>query len=108
MCVITAACTVAAHAGPPYPIVSDRRAGVYSISIWTDPDATSDGTAGGQFWVVIDAAGGGDLPAATRAQISLRPLSREGMPQQAAAEPVRGDPGNQFAALVMDHEGPIQ
>ena len=106
VCVITAACTLAAHAGPPYPIVTDHRAGAYSISIWTDPDATDDGTAGGQFWVVIDAADSGDLPPATRAQVSLRPLSREGLTQQASAEPVRGDPGNQFAALVMDHEGP--
>ncbi len=106
VCVITAACTLSAHAGPPYPIVTDRRAGAYSISIWTDPDATDDGTAGGQFWVVIDPVGDHGLPPATRAQLSLRPLSRDGVTQQAAAEPVRSDPGNQFAALVMDHEGP--
>ena len=105
--VIAAAGTVAAHAGPPYPIVSDRQTGPYSISIWTDPDATDDGSAGGQFWVVIETAGEGELPAATRATVALRPLNRQGDVQQAAAEPVRGDPGNQFAALIMNHEGPF-
>jgi len=41
----------AAHSGPPFPIVADRVAGTYRVSIWTDPDATDDGSAGGQFWV---------------------------------------------------------
>ena len=35
----------AAHDGPPYPIVSERLAGPYEVSIWTDPDATDDGSA---------------------------------------------------------------
>ena len=96
---------VAAHAGPPYPIVSDRIVGAYSVSIWTDPDTTDDGTAGGQFWVVVETAAGADVPAATRASVSIRRLTSGAIPQQAAAEPVRGDPGNQFAALLMDHEG---
>ncbi len=39
--------------------------------------------------------------------MAVRPLSRHGDARQAAAEPVRGDAGNQFAALVMDHEGPF-
>lgn len=91
---------------PAVPIVSDRIAGPYSVSIWTDPDATDDGTAGGQFWVVIELAAGADVPPATRASVAIRPLAPGGLAQQAAAEPVRGDPGNQFAALLMDHEGP--
>jgi hypothetical protein len=42
-----------AHAGPPFPIVTDAVRGPYTISIWTDPDATDDGSSGGQFWVVL-------------------------------------------------------
>jgi hypothetical protein len=97
-----------AHAGPPYPIVSDRATGPYVISIWTDPDATDDGTAGGQFWVVIEHVGGkGAIPPQTTARVTARPLDREGTEVTAATAPVRGDVTNQFAALIMDHEGPF-
>jgi hypothetical protein len=97
-----------AHDGPPFPILSDRAVGPYVISIWTDPDTTDDGTAGGQFWVRLDAAGtSGAMPDATRATVAIRPLSRPGATLTATASPVRGDITNQFAALVMDHEGPF-
>lgn len=99
--------TLAAHSGPPFPIVSDQIAKAYSVSIWTDPDATDDGSPGGQFWVVLETAGGGDVPAGTRASVSIRALDRETPAIAATAEPVRGDAGNQFAALIMDHEGPF-
>ena len=96
----------AAHDGPPYPIVSDRVAGPYRVSVWTDPDATDDGSSGGQFWVRIErSAAKGTLPGETRARVSIRPLDRPGQESTAAATPVRGDITNQFAALVMDHEG---
>jgi hypothetical protein len=108
--VVAATSVVAAHSGPPFPILTDRVAGAYSISIWTDPDATDDRTPRGQFWVVITKADDGELPPSTRASVLLRALERDGPAaadvQRATAEPVRGDPGNQFAALVMDHEGP--
>jgi hypothetical protein len=98
--------TVGAHDGPPFPIVSDRTVGAYLISVWTDPDTTDDGSPGGQFWVRIDAArGGGRLPETTRASVAIRPLDRGGPSIRAEAEPVRGDVTNQFAALLMDHEG---
>jgi hypothetical protein len=95
-----------AHSGPPYPIVSDRPAGRYLISIWTDPDTTDDGSPGGQFWVKLQAGPGVDaIPQQTRASVEVRPLDRPGSPVAAAAAPVRGDLTNQFAAVVMDHEG---
>jgi hypothetical protein len=97
---------VAAHDGPPYPIVSDRVTGPYRVSIWTDPDTTDDGSPGGQFWVRVDRADGNDrLPPETRARVSIRPLDRTGAEASAPAIAVRGDVTNQFAALVMDHEG---
>jgi hypothetical protein len=37
--------------------------------------------------------------------VSVRPLDRSGAELTAQAAPVRGDITNQFAALVMDHEG---
>lgn len=99
---------LAAHDGPPFPIVSDRVSGAYVISIWTDPDATDDGSAGGQFWVRLDrSARGGPLPRDTTVTVAVRPLGRPGAELTAMADPVRGNVTNQFAALVMDHEGPF-
>jgi hypothetical protein len=95
-----------AHDGPPFPIVSDRIAGPYRVSIWTDPDTTDDGSPGGQFWVRIHQASDGEAaPAGTRSTVAISPLDRPGNGRTAGAEPVRGDITNQFAALFMDHEG---
>jgi hypothetical protein len=106
--VLLAPAALWAHSGPPYPIVSDRVAGRYSISIWTDPDATDDGTKGGQFWVVLQQADGSDVVPGTSTRVSVTALDRTGPVQTAAGEPVRGDAGNQFAAVLMDHEGPYR
>jgi hypothetical protein len=98
--------TLGAHDGPPFPLVSDRRAGAYVVSIWADPDATDDGSAGGQFWVQLQLAGTDAMvPAVTRATLGVRPMERTAPMVSAEAEPVRGDVTNQFAAVVMDHEG---
>ena len=77
-----------AHDGPPFPILIDRVAGPYQLSIWTDPDATDDGSAGGQFWVRLKAVQG-RLPGATRASVAIRPRDREGAELSAPADPVR-------------------
>jgi hypothetical protein len=95
-----------AHSGPPYPIVSDAVAGPYRISIWTDPDTTDDGTAGGQFWLAIEPADrAASLSPDTRATISIVPLDRRGPARSARTAPVAGDVARQFVAVVMDHEG---
>lgn len=107
-----ASMTAAAHDGPPFPILTDATAGPYRISIWTDPDTTDDGSAGGQFWIRLESARpGAAIPPSTRATVSIRALDRRGPGPQAwaepqvRAEPVGGDVTNQFAALVMDREG---
>jgi hypothetical protein len=106
MALVAASASARAHSGPPFPIVSDQVAGPYVVSIWTDPDTTDDGSPGGQFWVRLGPpAGWRDLPARTRAVVAVKPLDRHGPPVTAPAAPVRGDVTNQFAALVMDHEG---
>jgi hypothetical protein len=97
---------LSAHDGPPFPIVVDRIAGPYLVSVWTDPDTTDDGSPGGQFWVVLRQADRKRVPpAGTRAVVAVRSLDRQGPEHTAAATAVRGDIGNQFAAVVMDHEG---
>jgi hypothetical protein len=101
-----------AHSGPPFPIVTDAVRGPYTISIWTDPDATDDGSAGGQFWIVLSLSPKATrIPPETRVTVSVRavtgPTQRRGA-VSAIAAPVRGDMGNQFAGLVMDHEGPYE
>jgi hypothetical protein len=98
---------VQAHDGPPFPIVDARRAGAYEIAVWTDPDATDDGTGGGQFWVMLKAGDGtrAGIPKDTTVEVSIRASGAAGSWQRMRAAPVDGKVTNQFAALVMDHEG---
>ena len=96
---------VRAHSGPPFPILSNRIAGPYDISIWSDPDATDDGSAAGQFWVMLRPAGGGSLPAGTQAEVSIQALDRGAPRVSGRAQPVNNEISRQFAALVLDHEG---
>jgi hypothetical protein len=48
-----------------------------------------------------------DLPPETRAVVSIRPTDRVGDERSRQTEPVKGDVTRQFAALLMDHEGPF-
>lgn len=61
---------IQAHEGPPFPIVSDEKAGPYLVSVWTDPDI---GT--GIFFVILEPAG--DEPPAwpESVRISVVPTS---------------------------------
>jgi hypothetical protein len=103
---IASTVTLSAHDGPPFPIVSDRNVGPYVVSVWTDPDTTDDGSAGGQFWVRLRLAKKSEaLPPETRATVSVTPIDRAGSERREVASPVRGDITNQFAGVVMDHEG---
>jgi hypothetical protein len=100
-----------AHSGPPFPIVTDAVRGPYTISIWTDPDATDNGALGGQFWIVINPSGTSQsLPPDTRAVVTVEPTSNTSRTHTTTistrTEPVRGDITNQFGAVLMDHEGP--
>ena len=101
--------SVEAHSGPPFPIVNDHVVGAYSVSIWTDPDATDDQTAAGKFWVTVQpAARGTTLPESTQVHVSVTPLDRAGPQRSATAGRINGDVRRQFAALLMDHEGPYR
>ena len=109
----TFAGTTLAHSGPPFPIVSDKLAGPYRVSVWSDPDTTDDGSAAGQFWVTMELADGSPLPRDTYAVVGIRPLDRStrtpssALVDEGRTSPVRGNYGNQFVALRMDHEGPF-
>lgn len=117
ICVVLALTTTAvAHSGPPFPIVTNEPRGPYVISVWTDPDATDDGVAAGQFWVIIEpAAGEHAIPSGTHARVAVRALTTAApagprAPEtavNATAAAVRGDLTNQFATVVLDHEGPF-
>ena len=97
---------LAAHDGPPFPIVSNHVSGPYEVSIWSDPDTTDDGTPGGQFWVTMTpAAGGGEVPAGTTVTVAMNPAGQAERVQRGQAVPVGGRAHNQFISFVMDHEG---
>jgi hypothetical protein len=104
--IVVASTVLRAHNGPPFPILQDQIAGAYRVSLWTDPDTTDDQSAGGQFWVrLAPARAAGALPAETRARVVVNPVDRPGPEHGQAATPVNGDLTNQFAAVVLDHEG---
>ena len=92
----------AAHDGPPYPIVNDRRAGPYVMSVWTDPDTTDDETPGGQFWVTFTGDNAGGASGDVHVTITATPL--RGGPER-SVEAVADNTGSHFGALVLDHEG---
>ena len=60
----------AAHYGPPFPILVDRPAGPYVVSVWADPNI---GT--GTFFVILETPKGKRLPAGTRVRVGVRPVS---------------------------------
>jgi hypothetical protein len=105
--VVAATALVRAHSGPPYPIVSNRIVGSYKISLWTDPDATDDGSAAGRFWVMIDpASAGAAVASGASVNVSIQPVDRPGPERAGSAVPVGHEESRRFVALVMDHEGP--
>ena len=117
LAILAAMESVHAHSGPPFPIVTDAVRGPYTISIWTDPDATDDGSSGGQFWVVLGLTPKeARIPRDTRVTVSTQAVEPPdkygrralGVTVSAVATPIRDDTGNQFAAVRMDHEGPYE
>ena len=82
--------------------------GAYRLSVWTDPDATDDAHRGRP--VLGDHRA---RRARARCRPRRAPRSRSGRMAlatawiEAAAGAVDGDASRQFAALVMDHEGPF-
>lgn len=60
----------AAHEGPPFPILVDRKVGPYVASVWTDPDI---GT--GTFFVILEPPQGRKLPAGTTVRVAVQPVS---------------------------------
>jgi len=61
---------IAAHNGPPFPIITDQRVGPCVISLWTHPDV---GT--GTFFVMVDPAPGESIPKDLKIQIGVQPVS---------------------------------
>jgi hypothetical protein len=60
----------AAHNGPPFPIIVDRRVGPCVISLWTHPDVGI-----GTFWVMVDPPPGGAVPKDLRVEVGVQPVS---------------------------------
>lgn len=62
--------SILAHEGPPFPIVSDEKAGPYLVSVWTDPDI---GT--GIFFVILEPVHKGEMTLPESVRISVVPTS---------------------------------
>jgi hypothetical protein len=60
----------AAHNGPPFPIIENKRVGPCLISLWTHPDV---GT--GTFFVIVDPVPGSTIPKDLKVDIGIQPES---------------------------------
>ena len=96
--------TLRAHSGPPFPIVSSQIAGPYDIAIWTDPDATDNAVAAGQFWVVLKPRGAAAIPAGTRVTVAIRALDRQAPELIATAAPVDDLVTNPVGQTLTDRD----
>lgn len=76
----------AAHEGPPYPILVDRRAGPYLLSVWADPDV---GT--GTFYITP----GDNAPESLAVEVWVQPADRR-------------IPEARFTATRREGRGPVQ
>lgn len=65
---MAASVPAAAHNGPPFPIVENRRVGPFIIALWTHPDL---GT--GTFFVIVDPAPGETIPGDLKVQVTVQP-----------------------------------
>jgi hypothetical protein len=72
----------AAHNGPPFPIIVDRRVGPCVISLWTHPDVGI-----GAFWIMVDPPAGGAIPKGLRFEIGVQPVSGRLPEKRYAARP---------------------
>ena len=60
----------AAHNGPPFPIIVDRRVGPCVISVWTHPDVGI-----GTFFIMVNAPPGGAIPKDLKIDIGVQPVT---------------------------------
>lgn len=61
---------LAAHNGPPFPIIVDRAAGPVVVSLWTHPDVGI-----GTFFVIVKAPPGKTIPDDLKFDIAVQPAT---------------------------------
>lgn len=65
-----AALPLAAHSGPPFPILENRVAGPVVIALWTDPDVGI-----GTFYAFVTPPAGGTIPDDLKIDIAVQPAT---------------------------------
>jgi hypothetical protein len=91
----------AAHKGPPFPLIEDRRVGPYVVDIWTDPDI---GT--GRFFVVLaPPKGQAEVPRPTQVRVIVEPVSGRLAPAEHTAERTKSNKGYRYLAAVPFDQG---
>lgn len=88
------------HEGPPYPIITDRVVGPYTVSVWTDPDIGI-----GTFFVVMERTDGGEISESVTVRVGVAPETGrlEEVVYEARRERQRG--GARFVAEVEFDRG---
>jgi len=100
---VGAALPVAAHQGPPFPVLVDQPVGPYLASVWTDPDIGI-----GTFFVILEPARKGiRAPTANRVEIAVRPVSGRLAEAVYRAEPQKVSYGERYFAKVPFDRGEL-
>jgi hypothetical protein len=88
------------HDGPPFPIVMERAAGPYTISVWTDPDVGI-----GKFFVIFATKPGAPAPNVKEVTVCVRPQSNR-IPERcyAAARQEASDRIQYYAEVDFDRQ----
>ncbi|HET9219719.1 MAG TPA: hypothetical protein VFR18_22245 [Terriglobia bacterium] len=84
-----------AHEGPPYPIVVDRTAGPFVMSVWGDPDVGI-----GTFYMILEPLNGSVLPGDVKVHVAVQPLSGRLPEARYSAERDRSSKSVQFKAEI--------
>ncbi len=89
-----------AHTGPPFVVVSERRVGPYTATVWADPDV------GAGTFIVEAASGDTPLPEGSSVTVSARPGDAAGGEVSGTAERQQTNGGRVFiATLPLASEG---
>lgn len=105
MMMAASAVALRAHTGPPIPVLTDHDLGRFVVSVWVDPDATDDGSAGGRAWVVLRTRNNTRIETRPVVVVAVRPRGVTAPPEPVRATGPDADGGNFFARVAFPHEG---
>lgn len=88
-----------AHEGPPFPLLTDRIVGPFSVSVWAEPHLGL-----GSIFVILDRTDGTAIPEGTTVEVGVAPVSGRLSEARYRAEPQANRRDGHFLAEVLFDE----